>query len=50
MTEEREPKCIDRKSDCTAYCDGNCRILTSTDFGGRKCPFYYSKDFENEEG
>ncbi len=36
------PKCENNR--CFAYCFGQCKILTDSNFGGKPCPFYKSKE------
>lgn len=37
------PECKQHRRACLAYSGGKCKILTGTDFGEKKCPFYKTK-------
>lgn len=39
---EFNPKCWCNQ--CFGYEDGKCLILSSNNFGGRKCPFYKTRE------
>lgn len=39
------PRCSQEKNmhDCFAYCNGECTVLSNTQFIKKKCPFYKDK-------
>jgi len=39
-----QQKCACSRSDCKSCNNGYCRSLHSTDFGGKPCPFFKTKE------
>lgn len=37
------------KEDCAACSGGQCVALTDNDFGGKKCPFYKTREQNEKE-
>ena len=37
------PLCLEQRRACLSYSGGKCKALTSTEFGGKRCPFYKTK-------
>ena len=47
MGAKQLPKC--KTVDCEYNINGRCRILESTDFKGRKCPFFKEKESKEND-
>ncbi len=41
--------CACQRTDCFACTEGYCAVLTSSDFGGRSCPFYKAAEDANQK-
>lgn len=40
------PLCRQHRTSCTSIRNGFCLILTNTDFGKKKCPFYKERPIQ----
>lgn len=42
--QKKKPNCTHPRDDCFANKNGLCRILEDSDFGGKVCPFFKTRE------